>query len=127
MIIGINTEGTLMPYNNVKAGERLVLYGGGKFGSTLHRFIEEEKLCEIISWIDRAENISKGVESSIKLNDMAKESYDKIVIAVLVKTVADQIQEELTAKGIEKDKMARINVTDKEITGRGEWKALFGE
>ncbi len=127
MIIGINTEGTLMPYNNVKAGERLVLYGGGKFGSTLHRFIEEEKLCEIVSWIDRAENISKGVESSIKLNDMAKESYDKIVIAVLVKTVADQIQEELTAKGIEKDKMARINVTDKEITGRGEWKALFGE
>lgn len=80
-----------------------------------------------MSWIDRAENISKGVESSIKLNDMAKESYDKIVIAVLVKTVADQIQEELTAKGIEKDKMARINVTDKEITGRGEWKALFGE
>lgn len=127
MIIGVNAEGTLIPFNNVKVKERLVLYGGGKFGSTLHRFIEEENLCEIVLWIDKAENISKGVENSIKLNDMEKESYDKIVIAVLVKTVADQIQDELIAKGIEKDKIARINVIDKEITSHGEWKALFGE
>ncbi len=127
MIIGVNTEGTLIPFNNVKAKERLVLYGGGKFGSTLYRFIEEENLCEIVLWIDKIENISKGVESSIKLNDIPKESYDKIVIAVLVRAVADQIQNELIAKGIERDKIARVNIMDKDLIERGEWKTLFCE
>lgn len=127
MIIGVNSAGILIPFNNVKTKDRLVLYGGGKFGSTLHRFIEERCMCEIVLWVDKVEDVSRGVEDSKKLNNITKGLYDKIVIAVLVRTVADQIQDELIARGIERDKIARINVIEKEITDNSKWKTLFGE
>ena len=39
----------------------------------------------------------------------------------------DQIQNELIAKGIERDKIARVNIMDKDLIERGEWKTLFCE
>lgn len=124
MVICID-NGNLFPFHNVRAKDRVVLYGGGKFGSTLYRFIEEQKLCEIILWIDKVEDIARGIECASRLNDIAKESYDKIILAVLVNSVADRVQKELIEMGIEKDKIARIDVTKNDIACKKEWKKLL--
>lgn len=108
-------NGSLRPFHNVRVKDRVVLYGGGKFGSTLYRFIEEQKLCEIILWVDKVEDIARGIECVSRLNDIAKESYDKIILAVLVNSVAEKIQKELIEMKIKKDKIARVDITDKEI------------
>lgn len=118
-------NGVLVPFHNVRVKDRIVLYGGGKFGSTLYRFIKDQNLCEIILWVDKEDDISRGIECSLKLNDIAKESYDRIILAVLVSSVADKIQKDLIEKGIEKDKIARINIIDKEIIKNEKWKNLF--
>lgn len=126
MVISID-NGTLMPFRDVKVKDRLVLYGGGKFGSALHRFIKEQSLCEIVLWVDKEEDVLRGIESTSKLRNVAKESYDKIILAVLVNSVADKIQEELIEMGIEKDRIARIDVTEKDIERKKEWKRLLEE
>lgn len=124
IIISIK-DGVLIPFHKIKVKDRLVLYGGGKFGSTLCKFIKEQNLCEIVLWIDKEEDISRGIESSLRLSYMTKESYDWIILAVLVGTVADKIQKELIERGIEQDKIARINVTDEEIINNKKWQILF--
>lgn len=124
IIISIK-DGVLIPFHKIKVKDRLVLYGGGKFGSTLCKFIKEQNLCEIVLWIDKEEDILRGIESSLRLSYMAKESYDWIILAVLVGTVADKIQKELIERGIEQDKIARINVTDEEIINNKKWQMLF--
>lgn len=118
-------NGSLFPFHNVRAKDRVVLYGGGKFGSTLYRFIEEQKLCEIVLWVDKEADTIRGIECASRLNDMNKDSYDKIILAVLVNSVADRIQKELIEMKIEKDKIARVDITDKEIIENKKWKTLF--
>lgn len=124
MVICID-DGNLLPFHNVRVKDRLVLYGGGKFGCTLHRFIKEQKLCDIVLWVDKEENITRGIECTSKLNDIAKESYDRLILAVLVSSVADRIQQELIEMGIEQDKIAKVNIIDKEIIMSKKWKSLF--
>lgn len=124
LVIAIDND-NLFPFHNVRVKDRLVLYGGGKFGSTLHRFIKEQKWCEIVLWVDKDEDSARGIESSSKLNDIAQESYDRIILAVLVNSVADKIQGELIEMGIEKDRIARIDVTEEDIERKKEWKKLL--
>lgn len=123
MVIRID-DGALIPYRDVKVKDRLVLYGGGKFGSALHRFIKEKGLCEIVLWVDKEEDVSRGIKNALELREVAKESYDRIILAVLVNSVASKIQEELIKMGIEEDRIARINVTEKDL-GEKEWKKLL--
>ncbi len=120
-------RGFLVPFNQVKLKERLVLYGGGKFGSTLHKFICEHSLCEIVLWVDKVEDTTRGIESALKLDWIEPNSYDRIVIAVLIRTVADEIQEELITRGIVRDKIARININDDKIVTSKKWDIWFGE
>lgn len=124
LAIGIEND-NLRPFHNVRIKDRLVLYSGGKFGSTLHRFIEEQKLCEIILWVDKEADPARGVECVSRLHDMDKDSYDKILLAVLVNSVADKIQEELIEMGIEEDKIARIDITQNDIEHKKKWKNLL--
>lgn len=124
LVISIDND-NLRPFHNVRVKERLVLYGSGKFGSTLHRFITERKWCEIVLWVDKEENPTSGIECVSKLNDIGKDSYDRIILAVLVNSVADKIQKELTEMGIERNKIARIDVTEKDVNSKKEWKKLL--
>lgn len=126
IVIDIDGE-FLVPFDRVKIKERLVLYGGGKFGSTLHKFISERSLCEIVLWVDKEEDTIRGIESALKLDWIEPTSYDRILIAVLIRTVADEIQEELIIRGIARDKIARININDNKIVTSKKWDILFGE
>ena len=64
-----NEKGMLFPFEDVKITDRIVLYGGGKFGSTLYRFLMESDLCEIVLWVDKSEDIQRGILDYSKLND----------------------------------------------------------
>lgn len=120
-------KGYLIPFQGIKIKERIILYGGGKFGCTLYQFINDNSLFKIVMWVDKVKDSLRGIESSSRLDELKQESYDKIIIAVLIKTVADEIQEELIKKGIAGDKIERINVVSDKIFEDKKLKELFEE
>ena len=109
------SNGRVLPFRNVYINERLVLYGSGKFGSTLYRYLSEEQWCHIVLWTDREEDREKGVVPTAKLRELPQDSYDKIIIAVLVGSVMKEIRKELIELGIHKEKIAMIDIKDETI------------
>lgn len=103
-------KGTVFPFNNLRAGEKVILYGAGKFGNTLHRYFTEEDLCKIVLWVDKLEDIKRGIEDYSKLRELPKNIYDKVVIAVLEGAMADDVYRKLVDIGIKDDKIAKINL-----------------
>jgi len=102
-------NGIVFPFADVKVQNRVVLYGGGRFGGALHRFFEETGLCEVVLWADKDENPAKGI---VKLSDFAERTdlqYDKIVISVIDGRVVDEIYEELLQHGIDKEKITKVD------------------
>lgn len=121
-----NKDNFLLPFGDVKINDRVVLYGGGKFGCTLKRYLEESGLCRVVLWIDKVADCQRNILEASKIKEVSKETYDKIIIAVLVKSVASEIQKELLQHGINKSKIAIIKIEYDEIVGGDEWKLLFG-
>lgn len=122
-----NVKGNLFPFEDVKITDRIVLYGGGKFGNTLHRFLKERDLCEIVLWVDKSEDIQRGIVDCSKLNNISKKSYDKIIIAMLVGVATNEAYQNLINMGIDKKKIAKVNLSYEMIIRGKEWKLLFGE
>lgn len=87
------------------------MYGGGKFGNTLHRFLKERDLCEIVLWVDKSEDIQRGIVDCSKLNNISKKSYDKIIIAMLVGVATNEAYQNLINMGIDKKKIAKVNLS----------------
>ena len=106
------SNGRLCPYGNVYRKERLILCGSGKFGSTLYRYLSEENWCHIVLWTDREEDRERGVVCTSKLTDIPQDSYDKIIIAVLVGSVMKEIRSELIKFGIQEKKIAFIDINE---------------
>lgn len=96
---------------------KIVLYGTGRFGCTLYRFIEEQKICKVIGRVDKSANLQKEIYLPEKLLEWKEEQYDKIIITVLVNSVAEEIEEELLEMGIPEQKIVRINyeMLEKEV------------
>lgn len=112
-------QGILFPFSNIRAGEQVILYGGGRFGCALYRFLSETRLCPVVLWVDRCENRKKGIAGSRKLKEAKDLRFDKIIISVLDGKAADEIYEELLMIPIEKDKIARADcrVSGNELLG----------
>jgi len=105
----------LLPFHNVGVGERIILYGGGKFGSTLHRFLTEENLCKIVLWVDRVEDKNRGIVDVSKLDRIPQDLYDKIIIAVLAGAAADEVYGTLVKRKIDERKIERINMSSEAV------------
>lgn len=101
-------EGSVFPFAGVKVHDKVILYGGGSFGCSLHRLLNEEHLCEVVLWVDKAENSEKGIVNLSDLKNRCDLQYEKIIISVIDGKVADEIYEELLENGIEKEKIVRV-------------------
>ena len=66
-------DGFLIPFQNLRTKEKIILYGGGKFGNAIHSFLTEESLCEIVLWVDQSADSKRGIKDISKLKEMPKE------------------------------------------------------
>lgn len=115
----------IFPFDCVYIREKVVLCGSGKFGNALYRFMKEEGLCEVVLRIDKLENVEEGIFDFSRLSQISKKSYDKVVIAVLVDTVAKEIYNQLIKIGIEKEKIAKLNIESENIVKSEMWHSMF--
>ena len=90
-------EQYLFPFEHVKTGSKVVLYGAGKVGREFYKQIAASSYCEIIAWVDSNFASLKNAESGIKAPELIKEiSFDYIIIAVLSENAAQEIKKLLT-------------------------------
>lgn len=82
-------------------GNRIILYGAGRYGNQLYDILDLYKDRQIVQWIDRNyENIENEKKKVEGLEALGKEEYDCVLIGVVSEESADEIRTELMRRGI---------------------------
>lgn len=98
------TSDILFPFGNCKKTDRIVIYGAGRFGTELYRYMSKTCNYNIVFWTDRS-----GKEYLDDINDIEKVEYDYILVAVLLRDVVIQIIDDLTMRGIPSEKIITVD------------------
>ncbi len=87
--------------------EKVVLYGAGKFGQDLYKRLLEDDGHEVALWVDKnaAACRQQGLANVQNVSEIRNASFDQLVIAVVDKKLAEEIQEELVQTGMEREKI----------------------
>ena len=94
--------------------KNIALYGAGIFGKALYEKICHNTQIKIVHWIDKKANELKADGWPVEMpNNLILNDYEKIVIAVKRKTLAESIQKELVTMGISAEKILWFDVYDK--------------
>ncbi len=113
----INTEGpksleaiNLYPFDEIKLGSNLIIYGGGTFGQHLYKKISNQKSHNISTWIDeKHEHYSKlnlPVEGFDKIKSV---QYDAILIALIDEDNSNIAFSKLVKHGADKNKIFQVS------------------
>lgn len=97
----------LFPFEKVKKGASIVLYGAGEVGKIFCAQIEHSQYCQIVLWADK-DYLNKG-ENVKNPDNIDKISYDMVVVAIKDSNLAEQIRTDLIKKGVDKDKIVWSN------------------
>lgn len=93
----------LFPYSEIDKGKDIILYGAGNVGESYYSQLAENHYCNIIAWADKAgSNKRSDIIYPEQISDF---EYNKIIIAVGDKHIAEEIMDELYKLGIEKEKI----------------------
>ncbi len=115
-----NFQITMMPLldvSDMRNGD-IVLYGAGKIGQNYHRQLRDNAEVQLVAWVDK--NIfGKTINDCLIENPsiISKVKYDKILIAVKDKKVADEIMQELKEQGIDLEKV----IWGESVAQTGKW------
>jgi FlaA1/EpsC-like NDP-sugar epimerase len=103
----------LFPFKNVKKGERIIIYGMGKYGQMLYEFVQNTGFCELVACADQNyEKLStEGFENIISPDEIANYSYDAIVISCSKEKIRKAIYNDLALKYLPE----KIHMVDKDI------------
>ncbi len=92
----------LFPFECVKQGGRIALYGAGKVGHNFKKQLEMTKYCQVVYWIDR----NYQEEGVIGLEQfLGKKDYDQVVVALASDDVRMQIKKSLIKQGVPEEKI----------------------
>lgn len=96
-------NGVLFPYGKVSKTDRIVVYGAGRFGNELYKILTDKGFC-IVGWVDK-----NNREGLLKVEDIEKIEFDKVLIAVLGIDMCKNIINRLTSHGIDRSKIMTVN------------------
>lgn len=97
-------NGILFPFGKIEPGDRVIVYGAGRFGCELKGILEKNEYCKMVAWVDKAGK--PGTEAIEYLDHVL---YDKIIIAVLIGDVVEEIRKNLADRGVSKEKIFSVD------------------
>ncbi len=104
----------LYPFEGVKKGERVIVYGAGAFGQELVKHILKSNKYELIAWVDsqygytkKVNNEEMKVQAPLVISD---EDNTLILVAVTLYRARMEIETSLAARGIDKNRIKNIAV-----------------
>jgi glycosyltransferase involved in cell wall biosynthesis len=100
-------KGFIFPYSRVRKNERIILYGAGEVGQTFYNQIKNSRCCRLVLWVDKNyKNLGPPVKSP---DTIMKTNFDKVIIAVLDKGVADSIRDYLKSMNVDDDRIIWVD------------------
>lgn len=100
----------LYPFTKVKCGSKIVVYGAGKCGYALMKYLTDVRDYQVMLWVDQ--NIERPALPTYKVSpvsDITTVEFDYIVIAVVMSDIAKEIKESLLCMGIQEGKIATMD------------------
>lgn len=94
----------LFPYEKVKKGSRIVIYGAGFVGQTIRQELIQKNYCDIISWVDQCFD-DVCTKSPNTLLNIPGDNYDKVVLATINETFSMEMKKNLVDMGISEEKI----------------------
>jgi glycosyltransferase involved in cell wall biosynthesis len=112
----INTEGpnsnditTLYPFDKIKPGDNLVIYGGGTFGQHMYKKITNNKSYNILAWIDEKHKHYSKLNLPVTGFDKIKNiKYNNVLIALIDENNSHQAYLKLIKHGVDVNKIIQI-------------------
>jgi glycosyltransferase involved in cell wall biosynthesis len=116
-ILTVNTEGpthsssaNLYPFDKVRLGDSIVLYGGGTFGQHIHKKISNSNSHTIVAWID------ERYEYYLKLNlpvtgfsSLQSTKYDLVLITLIDEDNSNQAFSQLVDHGVDPTRIVQVS------------------
>ena len=88
------------------AGKKILLYGAGAVGQDYYTQFRRDMRCTVVAVSDKCrDRYDCGFMKVISPDEIPEWDFDVIVIAVLRERTAEAIEDELAAKGIEREKI----------------------
>lgn len=104
--IGTLQDGTeLFPYKGVSPNDKIVIYGAGRFGCEIVGYLKDQGEYSVVLWVDR--NARENVK---EVQEIKGVSFDFILIAVLMKEMADEIANSIIKLGIPEEKIKTVDM-----------------
>ena len=109
----------LFPYNSVKKGSRIVVYGAGNIGVEIINAIEENPQYEIVAWVDKTKRKNpRSVHMVEDVSVIKDRVFDFIIVAILLANISKCVKNDLIEKGIQADRiilMQSVNMNMKDL------------
>lgn len=96
-------DGILFPYMSVRKEDKVLIYGTGRYGKKLYRYLIKRD-ANIIGIVDQ--NSGDGVFEISELQDL---EFDKIIIAILNYSMVMQVIEKIVMNNVPRSKIACID------------------
>lgn len=102
----------LYPFTRVKKGHKIVVYGAGRIGHGLLRYLLRAKDYQVVLWVDQNEKEDALLEYEVSsAENIVKVKFDYIIIAVMDAKLVIDIRKTLIMKGIPENKIATMDET----------------
>ena len=112
-----SAQDELCPFKDVKVGGKIVICGAGTFGQHLYKRLQGSRNYQVTGWVDelfaqyRCLGLVVDAPSSIHSTP-----YDRVVVAFIAETVADEMAKKLIRFGVPANKIARVSHYDGDVT-----------
>lgn len=111
----IESRMVLFPFQKVKKGMRVAVYGAGIFGKVIWNYCEGNDSLETAGWFDCRHGYYAAQGLCVQpADDILGTDFHMVVIAIANANLARQIEEEFVGAGINRDRIDRIHVEDLE-------------
>lgn len=97
----------LYPFENLKNGDKVIIYGAGRFGCKAFEYLKRTGKCSVTAWCDKASK-----DGVVRPEEALNHDFDRIIIAVLLSEIAEQIEMELMDKGVKNEQICKIGMME---------------
>ena len=99
----------LMPYGGIPINSRIILYGAGKMGQSIYRYLKRLSSIEIKGWLDKNYLVYRKMNMEVNapdyLEELQDETYDLILISVNNQKAVMSIRKYLETLGVKREKI----------------------
>lgn len=103
-----NKNTFLVPFGDIRIGDRLVIYGAGAAGIHLERYVRSVKGSKIVCWVDHNYENLQDMLNVVSPSEILAYEYDYVIISIMRGRAVQSAKNELIDLGVSEKKILWI-------------------